>query len=72
MEEKKEVENVLRLRKWSKEFNLSAQQRMSAREVNDLSADFIKNMPWNTELNDNDRKIVQVIISTRIKYILKF
>ena len=63
MEEKKEAENVLRLRKSSKKLNLSTQrQRMNVREINDLTTDLIKHLT--TGWNDNQRKILQVIIST--------
>ena len=65
MEEKKEVGNVERLRKSSKKLNLSTQrQRMHLREINDLTADFLKYATngW----NDNQRELLQVIImSTR-------
>ena len=64
MEEKKEVENVLRLKKSSNELNLSTQQqRMNVREFNDLTAGFIKHLTagW----NDNERKILQVIMSKK-------
>ena len=65
MEEKKEVENIERLRKSSKLLNLSTQrQRMNLREINDLTADFVKYVTngW----NDNQRELLQVIkMSTR-------
>ena len=62
IEETKEVENVLRLRKSSKKLNLSTQkQRMNVRELNDLTAGFIEHLTagW----NDNERKTLQVKIS---------
>ena len=67
MEEKKEVGNVERLRKSSKILNLSTQQqRMNLREINDLTADFLKCVTngW----NDNERELLKVIINYIKRY----